>query len=77
METKNEWCEWLGHKDESVGPQNHLYDSQNEGFICKRCDHTHNVNAQSPPIPPPKIRKVIFIALILVVLAAVLYGLSK
>jgi hypothetical protein len=46
METKNEWCEWLGHKDKSVGPQDHLYDSQNEGFICKRCDHTHNVNAQ-------------------------------
>jgi len=45
METKNEWCEWLGHKDKSVGPQDHLYDSQNEGFICKRCDHSQRERA--------------------------------
>ena len=77
METKNKWCEWFGHEDKSVGPQDYLYDFQNEGFICKRCDRTHNVHFQSPPIPPPKIRKVVFIVMILVVLAAVLYGLSK
>lgn len=77
MKTKNDWCEWFGHKDKSVGPQDHLYDYQNEGFVCTRCERTHNVNAQSQPIPPPKIRKAIFIALILCVLAAVLHGLSK
>ena len=72
MSTKNKFCEWFGHSNESTGPDSG-FDFPSEGFVCTRCGHTHSENVWAGPSPAPKIRKVAFFSLVVLGVASALY----
>lgn len=71
MTSRNWICDWFGHSDESIGSGREDFPS--EGFVCRRCEHTHSENEWALPVPPPKIRKVGFWVFGACTLAGIVY----